>query len=461
MARRTQHALVAAFVAALTVVAYLPDADLYRVSSSSGFTAQSARLAGGHVQSGIVWRSKPVTAALSRASLFVPIGSRAARITTALTIAAAAVTALTAAVVLGLGGSISAAIASASGLAFSAPFAAHAATPASNLPEAAVCLGIIAFLVSTRHKLRWTRFTFIACGAAIVALGFAAIAIPFYIVLGLAMTWFVRYAAPYGRLAATTMIFLVPLLNAVEQYGAVRTAVAYNALAAAVAEALPGALPANAVVVASDSRADHVHGYWRIGMPAPPLIDAMVSVANRAHEQGHVVFALASSRRKLEEEGLRFVTERRLDITIPLEKYFEQLPFRSIVAQGFGPQGASDLAAQTPFYGSIGIVGPFGLRRPLERGHTLPVDLRVETGDPIGSTMLAPVPIRVLTDDSGILIDIDRRYVVQTPSGLALAVVTPSGRVLAAHRIDTRAPVALALDAIEAQIGRLSTAGTP
>ncbi len=466
MARRTQHALVAAFVAALTVATYLPDADRYRVSSSSGFTAQRASLAGSHVQSGIAWRSRPVTAALSRAALLVPIRSRAARITTALTIAAATVTALTATVVLGLGGSTSAAIASALGLAFGAAFARHATTPASNLPEAAVCLALVAFLVSKRQKLRWTRLTSVACGAAIVALGFAAIAIPFYILVGLAMTWFVRYAAPYGRLAATTIIFLVPLLNAVEQYGAVRRAVDDNGLAAAVAEALPDALPANGVVVASDSRADQVHGYWRIGMPAPPLIDRMVSVAKRAQEQGHEVFAFASSRRKLEEEGLRFVTERRLDITIPLEKYLKQLPFRSIVVQGFGPQGASGLAAQTPFYGSIGIVGPFGLRRPLERSHTLPVDLRVEAGDPIGSTMLAPVPIRVLTNDSGIIIDVDRRYVVQTPAGMALAIVTPSGRVLSSHQIDTGAPAVVTVDAGEMEIGRvehraLSTTGTP
>lgn len=388
------------------------------------------------------------------------MGSRAARITTALTIASATVTALTAAIVLGLGGSISAAIASALGLAFGAAFAADATTPASNLAEAAVCLGIIAFFFPMRHQLRWS-VTSVVCGGAIVALGFASMAIPFYIMVGLAMSAFVRYAAPYGRFAPTMVIFLVPVLNAVEQYGPVRKAVDEQALAAAVAEALPDALPGEGVVVASDSRADQVHGFWRIGMPSPPLIDPIVAVAKRAHEEGREVFAFGSSRRKLEEEGLRFGTEQRLDITIPVEKYVDRLPFRSIVVQGFGPQGASDLASPAPFYGAIGIVGLFGLYQPLERGHTLPVDLRVDAGDPIGSTMLAPVPIRVLTDPGGILIDVDRRYVVQATAGMALAVVTPSGGVSAAYGLDTRAPVALPVDDIQLQIGRLDMDGGP
>ncbi|MEO5739482.1 MAG: hypothetical protein ABIS29_02690, partial [Vicinamibacterales bacterium] len=154
----------------------------------------------------------------------VPLGSRAARVTTVLTIAAAAVTALAATTVLGLGASTSAAMASALGLAWSAPFAAQATTPASNLAEAALCLGLIGLCVSKARKHRWTPLLSIACGAMIVALGIAAIEVPLYILIGLCMSWFVGFAAPYGRRAATVMIFLVPLLSAAERYGAVRKA---------------------------------------------------------------------------------------------------------------------------------------------------------------------------------------------------------------------------------------------
>ncbi|MEO5739653.1 MAG: hypothetical protein ABIS29_03555, partial [Vicinamibacterales bacterium] len=238
-------------------------------------------------------------------------------------------------------------------------------------------------------------------------------------------------------------------------YGAVRKAVDSNALAAAVAEVLPGALPVNGVVAASDSRSDQLHGFWQLGMPSPRLIAPTASAAKRAYEEGYEVFAVGSSRRRLEETGLSFATEPLLETTILLEDYFEQLPFRSIAVVGFGPKAASDLAASAPFYGSIGIIGPFGLQRPLERRHRLPVDLSVEAGDLIGSTVLAPVPMRVFTDDGGILIDVDRRYVLQAADGMALAVVTPSGAVSAAHRIDTGMPLAVPIDPLEMQIGRL------
>lgn len=456
MAGRTHYAVVAALVAVFTVAAYLPDTNLYRTSPSSNRVSEpDARIAGASTQARRPWRSRPVTAVLSGAALLVPIGSRAARITTALTLAAAIVTALTAALVLRLGGSTSAAMASALGLGFGAAFAAQATTPASNLAECALCLGLIGFFLWRSDTRGWRRSTSVAFAAAIVALGFAAVVIPFYILLGLAMSVFVRWAAPYGRRAATMMIFLVPLLNGIEQYRTVRNAVHLNALAAAVAEALPNALPANAVVVASDAQANPVLGYWQIGMPAPPLIDSRASAVMRTLYARQDVFAFASSINSLEASGLHFETERPLETTILLEDYLEQLPFRSIVVVGSGPRGAVDPATSAPFHGSIGIVGPLGVRVYLERSHILPVDLRLEAGDPIGSTMLAPVPIRVVADDSGIIIDVDRRNVVHTPAGRALAVVTPAGRLLAAHAIDADARPALPVEAPEFHIGRL------
>ena len=173
----------------------------------------------------------------------------------------------------------------------------------------------------------------------------------------------------------------------------------------------------------------------------------------RAHRLGFSVFASDGGRAWLERLGLGFASVRREPVPMSLSRYLETIPRGSIVAAAAGPGltraiepsetpafggigGTADLfGGRQPFYG---IVGVRNTRRGIvERLDTVPVDLQLAAGDPIGvAAVRAMVTLRIRSDEQGGRIDVNGRPVAHTRTGLALAVLSPDGRLLDTHAIE-------------------------
>ena len=173
----------------------------------------------------------------------------------------------------------------------------------------------------------------------------------------------------------------------------------------------------------------------------------------RLHSLGFSVFAGDGGRTWLEHVGLAFFSVRRDPIPMTLARYLETIPRGSIVAAAAGPGliraiepserrvfggigGTADLfGGRESFYG---IVGVRNTRRGIvERRDTVPVDLQLAAGDPIGAAVVrAMVTLRIRSDEQGGRIDVNGQPVAHTRTGLALVVLSPDGRLLDTHAIE-------------------------
>ena len=173
----------------------------------------------------------------------------------------------------------------------------------------------------------------------------------------------------------------------------------------------------------------------------------------RVHRLGFSVFASDGGRAWLERLGLGFASVRPESVPMTLSRYLETIPRGAIVAAAAGPGltraiepsetrafggigGTADLfGGRQSFYG---IVGVRNTRRGIvERLDTVPVDLQLAAGDPIGvAPVRAMVTLRIRSDEQGGRIDVNGQPVAHTRTGLALVVLSPDGRLLDTHAIE-------------------------
>ena len=171
-----------------------------------------------------------------------------------------------------------------------------------------------------------------------------------------------------------------------------------------------------------------------------------------AATRGYRVFAFDLGRRALEEIGFRFAPVRLAGVD--LANYLGQLKDRTIVVLASAPRVASALSAGLPggALGPIGgnrslaaagarslaIVGVVGAHGAIEVLELADADALVREHEPIGSTGLAAPATIHAHGGSTAAISVNGKEAVRSIGGMALAVMTPDGRLLDAQTIDPK-----------------------
>jgi hypothetical protein len=157
----------------------------------------------------------------------------------------------------------------------------------------------------------------------------------------------------------------------------------------------------------------------------------------------------AGARANLEALGVRFEALPSSGLSLTVAELLDAVPDGWIVAVATGPRfptsvlprggptfggvgGTLDLFGKTQWhYGIIGVKGRGQLA--IERGGTGGVDAMTGAAEPLTPYMRAPVALRVRSHDDGAAVEYRQRVVASTATGIALAVVSPSGELVGAY----------------------------
>lgn len=291
-----------------------------------------------------------------------------------------------------------------------------------------------------------------ACGAATVAwtavwgtpgLGsFLSLLALAWVAAGVGMSWLLERAPDRrGRVIAGGVIAITPILIVGTHYDSGAEARALTSVVDRYFDRLQAVLPRDAVLVvespwldrasAGRSRSHAAEWFER----APQDVDLIAALV----DDGRPVIAFPGARRNLQALGVMFAP-LGANVRMSLPQYWTTIPDGSLVAVATAPPfpshvlpgerpfvpigGAADLFGKTRFF--YAVLGVKGRAEAIERLDRAGVDLTAGAGDAVGG-LRSPVTVRVLSDTSGGVIEINGRPVARTKTGLAMAVVTPTG----------------------------------
>lgn len=177
-----------------------------------------------------------------------------------------------------------------------------------------------------------------------------------------------------------------------------------------------------------------------------------LSAVRQAYRHGDPVFAFENGRDRLGRIGFQFEPVALTRVRVPLRRWLESLPRRSVVAAIAGPAfvrgGGPDVASMfsviggtgpalgaTGAYAVVGVVG--GGKAAVEREAAAGVVLDVDAGDPIGRyPMRSSAVLHLEHDGQDGWVEVGGRRYAETRAGVALVALTPDGQVLAAVATD-------------------------
>ena len=275
-----------------------------------------------------------------------------------------------------------------------------------------------------------------------------------WLLVGVGMSWLLRSCVTRAsRAFAFAVLLILPASSLFVYFSS--TARAERSSQAHYFDRLFEGLPEKTAIVAENGDFDRALTYASHALRNGSVLRVPrdQEQITRLHSLGFSVFAGDGGRTWLEHVGLAFFSVRRDPIPMTLARYLETIPRGSIVAAAAGPGliraiepserrvfggigGTADLfGGRESFYG---IVGVRNTRRGIvERRDTVPVDLQLAAGDPIGAAVVrAMVTLRIRSDEQGGRIDVNGQPVAHTRTGLALVVLSPDGRLLDTHAIE-------------------------
>ena len=238
-------------------------------------------------------------------------------------------------------------------------------------------------------------------------------------------------------------------------------------------------LPPRAVIAAEEYSIDQVVRYELFGAEAARgrdvrIVRLDVALVKDYIGRGYSLFAFSDATKLLEAHGLVFEPVRLLGQ--PLATYFDTLRPGWVVAvvgtpgtmaslppsvgrsmRRIGATSAPGVVARTSF-GVIGVSGaPAGSAVTFAPGAT---ELVVGANARIGQTdTVTAVDLRVSAGADGATVSVGGRDVVQTASGIAIAVMTADGRLVDAAAVDMTSGFRVPIDMRQLPLYRMTFAG--
>jgi len=322
--------------------------------------------------------------------------------------------------------------------------------------------GILGLTFLTLGILRLTarphRFVLLAGGAAGMvawALVWSAPAWRGSLLLAFAPLWLVAASGMelLGSLAKTRatrtgaaiLIGGLPIMNMAAHFDVGARAEAASAFTDRYIEQLRTVLPAGALILAEGGLLDRRLATHAVRRPdrAFARIPQTPRELVRALQESRPVVGFASARENLRALGFRFETIDSAGVLMSVPEFIASVPDGWIVAVAAGPEffqsvlpearatfaslgGTQDLFGRSKgHYGLIGVKGARNVRA--ERSDRNAVELRVRAAEPLDSYVRSPVALRVRGFDQGAIVEYRGRVVASSGTGIALAVISPSG----------------------------------
>jgi len=301
--------------------------------------------------------------------------------------------------------------------------------------------------------------------------------VPFWLLVGAGMSWAQSVVTTRPATAGVAgLVVLLPAMSLTAHFDRGTRQRALTELVESRVDELSPVVPADAVVVSESVVLDRLlvdRARVRPGVALtriPQTPDAVLE----ALAAGRTVVSFAGARRNLEALGFRFRSEPWAEATVGVPELIDSVPDDWIVAVAIGTQFPVSVEPDVgPTFEAIGgmdsllgrsrwrygVVGVRGHDHPvIEQGGYEAVDLDLDAADPLGPHVRAPVRLRVRSHDRGAEVWYRNRVVASTKTGVALAVVTPSGELAGAFdaefRADQRVPVSSPVLALSVVTGR-------
>ena len=277
-----------------------------------------------------------------------------------------------------------------------------------------------------------------------------------WLIVAAGMSWLSAVVTGRGpKTIAIGLMISLPMLGVLTDREWARWAKLRQSSASRFADAVIEVLPDRAAVVAESGLLESaVQRANRIaGRPELLRLRPDPEELKRYRQDGYAVYALGDERTDLARFGLLLVDVPLRVPRIPLRVYLDSIPRRFLVAAAISPALTSDVESErAPLFSVIGgvlkplesarsfygIVGAKGRRGAvIEELQADGVDLRVTAGDVIGNSILrAPVSVQVASDDRGARIMASGESVVESATGVVVAVIAPNGPILETHVTD-------------------------
>jgi hypothetical protein len=297
---------------------------------------------------------------------------------------------------------------------------------------------------------------------------------PAWVLVGMGMHWLVT-PAPGRRpwRAATALALLLPVMSFAGHYWVGARASSARTFMSAHLDTLETVLPKPAVVLAEGGMVDRLiaarshpgsDGGWRRVAQDPERVGELL-------RSGQPVVGFVRARTNLEQLGFRFAPVEGAGVLMSVEQLIETVPDGWIVAVAAG-RGFSQLllpdagatfqslggsavvfGARRMRYGLIGVKGRGSVAREALRPAA--VDLEVLAGDSTGTALRWPARIRVISNGQGGAVEYGGRRVASAETGVALAVVSPTGELAGAYGVELDGPLRIAVVPASLRLARV------
>jgi hypothetical protein len=283
----------------------------------------------------------------------------------------------------------------------------------------------------------------------------ALVLVPIWLVLGAGMNGIFAGGRVYAP-AAVMLVMWLPIVSAIGHFPAAAAARATTLFAARSLDQLQAVLPSPVTVVAEGgtldeqivarTRSDAAFAWRRIAQDPAAI--------RRALAAGEPVVSLAGARANLEALGFQFAAVPSAGVPVTLTEYLQSIPDGWIVAAAAGDRFALSVPPRAgPTFGAVGgRVDLFAATRPLphyaiigvrggrdvasESSDRSSVRLDVAAGDDLTSSVRAPASLIASSDEHGATVRFNGTEVAHTATGLALALVSPSGELVEAVGVE-------------------------
>ncbi len=251
---------------------------------------------------------------------------------------------------------------------------------------------------------------------------------PLWLVVASGMRWASQPEAGRGRRrAAIALVVLLPALNLATNYR-----------------------QAGRARAGRDFVQRYVAGLERLEPGAPTRWSASQAV-DTAFSVPPGTMALEGAQATLAQLGFRFAPVAGAGVAMTLDEFLSTVPGGWIVALATGDRFALGVRPGGPTFAAIGgTVDLFEVRRNrylivgvrgrtdqvIERVSWEPAEVALQAGDALGTALRLPGPIRVVSAENGAFVEYHGRRVASSRTGVALAVVTPSGELAGAHGVE-------------------------
>lgn len=280
-----------------------------------------------------------------------------------------------------------------------------------------------------------------------------SVLVPMWLVIGAGMDWTLNA----GSVARPWLAIIVVLLPVASAIGHVRVGAQARAATVFVAEyldRLQTVISTPAVLVAEGDVIDgQIAARARVdGVPEWRRVPQNPEAIRRELSQGVPVVGFAGARANLEELGFRFTPIAAAGVPLTIEQYLRAVPKGWIVAAAAGDRfGLGVLPRRGPTFGAVGgridlfdharshygIVGVSGGRDIVaEASGAGAVRLDLRAGDRVAKTVRVPASLLVTSDDRGGIVSYKGTPVASTQTGLALALISPDGRLRHAVNVE-------------------------